>query len=230
MTDPLSNFCWSRLHTQYDKLCQSYLKKSQSKHGQNYLHAVRPTPPTDRDLYYWLAGHFAAVRRASTVIGWASYLAMLYWKLYSTGTSVCHQLWNGPRCQKRVQSNLASLCAALPAILPKNAHTVKQLVLSLGGNSIHGMGPCAFAVRTTFLHFFYPDIVPICDEQTLKAIGIANKDAGRHEVNLVPYFENVWDLESTYRTQTLQFTSETAVRAIEMALWITGHGGTGACH
>jgi hypothetical protein len=83
-------------------------------------------------------------------------------------------------------------------------------------------------VRTTFLHFVYPDVVPIFDKQVLKAVGIYNRNANRSRKRLLQYVPHAWKMLDLHSSQFNTFKRETAVRLIDMALWVTRDKASGA--
>ena len=77
---------------------------------------------------------------------------------------------------------------------------------------------CGLPVNTTFLHFVYPDIVPIFDKMVLSAVGISDKNANQRIDVLEQYIPFAWELAEKYSPQLRSF-KETPLRLIDMALW-----------
>jgi hypothetical protein len=86
-------------------------------------------------------------------------------------------------------------------------------------------GTCAIPVRTTFLHFIYPDLIPIFDSQVLAAVGINEKDANHSYEFLRDYLPHAWSLAEKYNSHLVAFTQESPIRLIDMALWVTRNRG-----
>jgi hypothetical protein len=56
--------------------------------------------------------------------------------------------------------------------VPRNVDQILELIDSIGMYQVPGMVSCdALPVRTTFLHMFYPTVIPIFDKMVLKAVG-----------------------------------------------------------
>jgi hypothetical protein len=219
MMDPLAGFDWSTLHLRYRALCCRF--KPRCVHPE----AVSPAPETDLSLYYWLvrtAGPDASGERRAADTGW--YKALLYWKLYflpSTPSNIARWL---PKDGKRQQHNteqLRLLLAKMPRAIP---HDLKAVTLLLGFISEHppaGMSEkCALAVRSTFLHFLYPAVVPIFDKMVRKAVGLNEKDQSLETFRR--YVLHAWALTHRHAEQLAGFR-ETPVRLTDMALWVIGH-------
>lgn len=74
-------------------------------------------------------------------------------------------------------------------------------------------------MRTTFLHFRYPTVVPALHRVVLQAVGVCEDD-GNHDIRVLrDYVPFAWDLEERYLYALNGFT-ESQVRLIDMALWI----------
>jgi len=228
MSSILANFNWAGLFSRYTDLCGAYGTKSKTSVAQDCLRGFCPTPATDVDLYRQLISRFESEWKNGDGISFECYSAMLFWKMYSTQPNFCKSLFEG-RHRKQVESELKSLSkdAAFRRAISKDADAVIALVRRLSDYSIYGMmDKCRFAVRTTFLHFRFPDIVPIADVMTLAATGRTEDGAGTNEKNLKPYFETVWQLEVQNLPVTAQSFGgfpESAVRLNEMALFVIGH-------
>ncbi len=78
----------------------------------------------------------------------------------------------------------------------------------------------AIPVRTTFLHFIYPEVVPIFDRMVLRAIGVWGKNANQSYKVLSEYLPFSWGLAEKYRNQIALTRNESPIRAIDMALWV----------
>ena len=76
-------------------------------------------------------------------------------------------------------------------------------------------------VRTTFLHFLYPSVVPIFDQMVLKAVNGWEKDANHKASFLTAYLPLAWELAERYAKPAFSFKRESPIRVIDMALWVT---------
>jgi len=77
----------------------------------------------------------------------------------------------------------------------------------------------SFPVRTTFLHFVFPNIVPILDKNVLEAVGVTEKGANQKRKYFEGYLPHAWSLAERYQHHFAQF-KETPIRLIDMALWV----------
>jgi hypothetical protein len=164
MLDPLSRFEWASLHRLYDSKCKGYDAASRCL---DRFSAHRP--PSDRKLYYRLTDSYASPARAADTDVLGTYRALLYWKLYSTAGSRGSNIlkWLAPESgrQQSVQSHLSRLLSEFPPSVDRDVDGIIQLIRDLP--AIPGMGSgteCRLPVRTTFLHFVYPAIVPVFDK------------------------------------------------------------------
>ncbi|HEV7224255.1 MAG TPA: hypothetical protein VGN42_16220 [Pirellulales bacterium] len=178
---------------------------------------------TDRKLYYRLIGHDGIARRTTDPLGW--YEALLYWKLYSQPAATSNLgKWMAPGSASRrsAESFLPLLLASHPKTLARSADDVVDAVKDLSNFGLPGMSTkCAIPVRSTFLHFLYPTIVPIFDKMVLKAVGVNDKDAN-HDYNVLrEYLPHAWKLADRYAARaTVQCKHEQPIRLIDMALWV----------
>lgn len=74
-------------------------------------------------------------------------------------------------------------------------------------------------VRTTFLHFFYPAVVPIFDKMVLQAVGMWSEGANTRVDVLRDYLAVALDLASAYESK-FRWLEETPLRLVDMALWV----------
>ncbi|MFH1107967.1 MAG: hypothetical protein V1790_02040 [Planctomycetota bacterium] len=221
MHDPLELFDWNSLHARYDRLCGPIDRYPQ------HLAALGQAPKCDRKLYYELVhklkpGADPPPRRID--VGW--WEAILYWKLYSGRWvgNVRHYVPSEAVDRRAVQREIDKLCNALPAQIDVSWEATRQVIRAIDGTNLRGMkSNNAYPMRTTFLHFIYPDVVPIFDVQVLKAVGVHEENANHSIVRLEQYILHVWRLKEKYSAALLNLP-ETRVRAIEMALWVMGHG------
>lgn len=219
MIDPLKGFDWPNLHRCYDALCRCF--DSNSLH----LEAFNPRPGSDRDLYSRLVHAFQLPPSGTRQVSIEEYEAVLYWKLYSNpralgnlGRWLAHN--SGQR--KVAAASVAQLTAWLPPSVTRAAQSVVKIVRQLDQFRLPGMKTaCALPMRTTVLHLFYPDVVPIFDKMVLQAVGVGDKDANHDRKVLEEYIPFAWSLAERYARQLAAFADETPVRVIDMALWVT---------
>jgi hypothetical protein len=218
MIDPLAEFDWASLYARYDGKCRGF--HAHSPHLALYGADRRLT---DRKLYYRLIGHDGIARRTTDPLGW--YEALLYWKLYSQPAATSNLgKWMAPGSASRrsAESFLPLLLASHPKTLARSADDVVDAVKDLSNFGLPGMSTkCAIPVRSTFLHFLYPTIVPIFDKMVLKAVGVNDKDAN-HDYNVLrEYLPHAWKLADRYAARaTVQCKHEQPIRLIDMALWV----------
>jgi len=222
MRDPLGGFDWQLLYQRYDAMCTRF--QAHSKH----LEAVEPPVSSDRMLYYHLLTRFQR-DRGSPAVG--DYEAMLYWKLYSHHRALGNlSSWLRPEKRKGISDGLASLVADLPLSVDRNLSQVLDLIRIVGRHGLVGMkSSTALPMRTTFLHFFYPNVVPIFDKMVLQAVGIREKGANQKLEVLREYVPFAWELADRHATR-VDGLPETPVRLTDMALWVvrsTGNHGEG---
>lgn len=212
MNDPLEKFNWGTLHERYDDLCGRF--------GNNeYLEYFKVQPDSDRELYYSLIEEFFNEKESSDGINLGLYKAMLYWKLYSQPAAVANILGRINN-HNDVENELTILSKKLPSKIERNIDEIIELV-QINEISIFGMGnPDSFPVRTTFLHFVYPKIIPVFDKMVLQAVGIEDKNAN-HDINfLKDYIPFAWKLADKYKNRFDKNWQETPIRLIDMALWV----------
>jgi hypothetical protein len=219
--DPLGDFDWSALYQRYDSAC---LKGGLFERGAaRYLDTFQSRPDSDRGLYYSLVDRFAQISTSvEGVLG--CYEAMLYWKLYSQPAAVanvCKRLKEDGSLREVTSRELALTFSGLPSELSRNPDEIIRALTGLT-KYLHGMASsCAIPVRTTLLHFVYPDVVPIFDKQVVLAAGVADKEANHSYEFLRDYLPHAWTLADKYRNHFTVFKKETAVRIIDMALWVS---------
>lgn len=221
MLDPLNNFDWKSLYGKYDAKCEK--GGSFKRNSSSYLGSFQPTPTCDRMLYYALIERFAN-RGGSRTIDLDTYEGMLYWKLYSQPAAVkkhCERLRQDPSLRESTTDELARISEILPATIQRDIEQILRILTGLT-KKLHGMAwTCAIPVRTTLLHFAYPGMVPIFDKQVLQAVGVKEKDANHSYEFLREYLPHAWCLADRYKDRLASFKNESAVRVIDMALWIS---------
>ncbi|HEV2729340.1 MAG TPA: hypothetical protein VGV15_04850, partial [Terriglobales bacterium] len=178
MRDPLADFDWTSLYGRYDSEC---LKNGGLASNTAQLSSFQPRPTSDRTLYYALLERFAQ-RTDGAPINLGAYEGMLYWKLYTQPAAVanvCKPLAGRTILRDAATRESGRISKNLPPKISKTPDEIIRLVMSLT-KSLTGMASsCAIPVRTTFLHFLYPDVVPIFDKQVLKAVGVNDKGANQ---------------------------------------------------
>ncbi len=228
MIDPLSKFDWRTLYERYDELCTRYRRDSRclERFGSG-----SERPKSDRELYYRLIDLYAPAERASDCDVVGTYIALLYWKLYSTlgeGTdNTILERWRlKPNGEKRDTSKSAILELFKDrAPLSRDSAAMAKRLAELP--QIPGMGAkdkgCPTPVRSTFLHFLYPSVAPIFDKVVLEAVRESSPAEAVCNIDkFQEYTQHVWKLADGYEKKIAPFRyEESPVRLIEMALWIT---------
>lgn len=219
MRDPLANFDWSSLYLKYDARCVGFDKNS------GFLGTLMTNlPNSDRTLYYRLLDLFSIKHRNSLTDPIGAYEAMLYWKLYSQSTSsYTLPKWLREDASKRIkaQENLLRLFQEIPTTVDRSPLAIVELVKWLDRFKLPGMATSTtLPVRTTFLHFLYPSVVPIFDKMVLKAVNGWEKDANHKISFLRAYLPLAWELADRYTQLFSPFTRESPIRVIDMALWV----------
>lgn len=146
------------------------------------------------------------------------YKALLYWKLYSQPAAVSNMRgW----LQSFDADRLYKFAAVLPKSLSRNVQDVVSLVELIGSYQLPGMKTStALPVRTTILHFIYPNVVPIFDQMVLKAVAAWNPGANQDAAVLRRYIPHARELADRH-AQGQPNLEETPVRLVDMALWVT---------
>jgi hypothetical protein len=172
---------------------------------------------TDRLQYYWLLEE--ARQRAVTI---DVYAALCFWKLYSTAPKLCRWLMTDAAERQPAEQGLSRLETLLPRRLGRDVADVIRMVDSIGQLGIYGMRS-GLSVRTALAHILFPDVAPIFDQMVLRAVGLPRSDAlaGTGDLDtLREYVRHVWTLADRHKGRLAVKAQETAVRSIEMALWL----------
>jgi hypothetical protein len=181
---------------------------------------VADRPDSDRALYYELLKAFCPEQRIAIAEPVCFYEALLYWKLYSQNTNL-KQWLQDPFKRMQVQKSLIRLFQRLPASLERIPSVIVNEINKLDEFQLPGMASsCALPVRTTFLHFIYPSVVPIFDKMVLQAVGAWYKGANQSTEVLMEYLPFAWELSDRYARQVSIFEKEGPIRVIDMALWV----------
>lgn len=104
---------------------------------------------------------------------------------------------------------LARISRSLPRKIPKYRSEIIRLLKEITRNLTGMASSCAIPVRTRFLHFAYPEVVPILDKQVLKAVGVEDKGANQSYDVLRDYIRHAWLLADRYRSHLAMFEQET---------------------
>lgn len=217
MRDPLHAFDWSQLYERYDALCVRLFDPLAPQ-----LKTLMPRPQSDRDLYYQLLNLVHAPLTGKPALSIDLYEALLYWKFYSHPAAVRNlQRWFAPEDRSAQTDRLAQLVDDLPGDLQRDAKHVTSLVEQLGTYRLAGIKTkTALPTRTTFLHFIFPDVVPIFDRMVLQAVGVDEPDANQRMDVLRHYLPFAWELADRHAPRLVGYYRETPVRLIDMALWV----------
>ncbi len=213
MRDPLVGFDWRTLYDRYDGMCKGFHPCSP------HLRAVMPHVSSDRFLYYHILGRTCSARGSSSHVAAGDYEAMLYWKLYSQPAARNLLARIGAESEQ-VACGLEHMVKELPASLERDVARVVEAMRVADRFRVLGMrSRTALPVRTTFLHFLYPNVVPIFDQMVLKAVGAWQKGANQKLAVLREYVPFAWQLADQH-VRHLGGFSETPVRLVDMALWV----------
>ena len=217
MSDPLGGFHWQSLYKRYDALCSRFNPRS------GHLATVHPTPAKDRLLYYHLvraASADVSGRRPALDLEW--YEALLYWKLYSQPyvRNISEWLPKDKASRLRNAAQFKNLLAKMPRTIPRQFSAVASLLQIIDRYPLDGMKTeTALPVRSTFLHFLYPTVVPIFDKMVLQAVGVTRKGSNQRVSVFRKYLRHASTLAGQHAGQLTGF-KETPVRLTDMALWI----------
>jgi len=214
MRDPLAGFTWEALYKRYDVMCSRFQLNSP------HLDHLGAYASSDRALYHLLCSRFQSCERLP---GIGDYEAMLYWKLYSNPQALGNLrafLRANQKQRMEVADRFTALVAAMPSAIEQDADEIVGLIKWIGSFQLLGMkSPTALPMRTTFLHFRYPTVVPILDKMVLQAVGVREEDAN-HDIGVLrEYLPFAWGLADRHASK-LEGFSETRVRLTDMALWI----------
>jgi hypothetical protein len=218
MHDPLVAFDWTSLYRRYDESCRRF--NSQSPHLARF---GSDRPASDRSLYYRLIDCYGPAVRQDDPDPVGLYEALLYWKLYSQGTTAYHLAKMAPGTELRVlaAASLPRLLARLPARLDRNVGTIVRTVQTLDEYELPRMkGRCAIPVRSTFLHFLYPSTVPVFDRMVLQAVGVDHKGANKDYSVFREFVPFAWALADRHAQLATLGHRESPLRLIDMASWV----------
>ncbi len=223
MNDPLNNFDWPTLYEAYDTRCCGFNQGALKLGFFDRKGLSRPA--IDRELYYKLVSIFSPENLHTHAEPIEAYEALLYWKLYSQKAAISNleKIWLPDNSTKRAKSQdtFKRLLSELPVTIEHSGTEVIELIKWLGKFNLPGIASStAIPVRTTFLHFIYPEVVPIFDKMVLRAIGVWDKNANQSYKVLSDYLPFSWELAEKYRNQVVLIKNESPVRAIDMALWV----------
>lgn len=220
MNDSLTGFDWHSLYRRYDGGCGSF--DASSTHLTRF---ASNRPATDRELYYRLVECYSPDNRLTEPDPVGLYESLLYWKLYSQPAArsrISVWLAAGSDARTTLAVTIQRFLSGLPTALDRDIDAVVELVEGLRRFKLPGMvSPGAIPVRSTFLHFLYPQTVPIFDMMVLQAVGVRRHGAN-HDIQVFrEYLPFVWQLANRHGTAAVANDSESALRLMDMALWIT---------
>ncbi|HOM87641.1 MAG TPA: hypothetical protein PLR54_05235 [Spirochaetota bacterium] len=222
MKDPLNNYNFNELYNDYDSHCKKYDPNSQ------YLEYFDPKPNSDRQCYNLISKEvkekFESIKKdPKQNFPIKLLIAILYWKLYSQPAAVkniCYKLYNDTALQKRTDDEFNKYIKYLPCTITKNIEEIIKHLESFNNYKIYGaITNMALPVRTTILHFIYPNEISIFDKMVLQAVGVKHKNANQ-DINIYKEYQQfVWGLAKKYKDKMSLFF-ESSLRVIDMALWI----------
>ena len=133
--------------------------------------------------------------------------------------------WFDPKGCPATAHRLGCLVSELPIDLKRDEAQVTALVKHLGKYKLPGIKTeTSLPVRTTLLHFLFPAVVPIFDKMVLQAVGISDKFANQKIGFLKAYLPFAWALADRYAAHFVNFSTETPIRLVDMALWVSRGG------
>jgi hypothetical protein len=206
------------LYDRYDATCKRFDPDASS------LYDFSAKPKNDRYLYDLLIDRVAHEKSERGFIELATYEGILYWKLYSQPAAlknVCSRIREDTAIQRAIQRTLQTVGECLPQTVPQKIEEVSQVYQIVQNHSkdLYGLSnSCALPARSTFLHFLYPDTVPIFDKQVLLAVGVTNKDANKKKDVLFDYIPFAWQISRN--SDVPVDWQETPLRLLDMALWV----------
>jgi len=219
VVNPLVGFKWDTLYQRYDLTCKKY------DPSVPYLYAFEERSPTDRQLYHAIISRARNELSTEEGLSTATYEAIMYWKLYSQPAAtknICERIHADTTVRALITKGLRSLRHVLPATLPRALPDVQALYRDLQKHAtpLHGMKTsCSLAVRTTFLHFAYPEVIPLFDKQVLLAVGVREKNANQKPHYLFEYMQHAWALSANPSLVPANW-QESPLRLLDMALWV----------
>jgi len=171
-----------------------------------------------------LVARFAEELRSASGITFETYLAMLYWKLYSQGAAVantCKFLIEHDQAQENASIKLRQLSSDMREVSTKEPCEIIEFLRDHDKFCFRGMKTdTALPVRSTFLHFVRPREVPIFDKQVLLAVGISEKNANQKFRFLEAYLPHARKLAAKHAQFFSSLNPEEPLRLIDMALWV----------
>ncbi len=236
--NPLGQFNWNANIIANDYDTHADIKRFKS--NLHYLDEIfDPLPETDRQLYSLLIDRVQNEFHNESLMELETYAGIVYWKLYSQPMALRRLI--GPMLQSseawapEVEGDIRTMLIylqlenILPFEISKKAQTVIDLVTSFNylPCTLRGMtSPAALPMRMTFLHFVYPDIVPLFDKMVLRALGVSRKNASNQIDCLYGCIDKLYSLEQQYLDEIVPISNTLDIgylRALDMALWVMGH-------
>lgn len=224
MRDPITPSLLEDLLIKYDRTCRGFDPHSP------HLADLRTSQQSDRDLYSFLIGRIGTEFRKSGEISFASYRALLYWKLYSQPAAIAKIVKPLSRTEthRSVEAALHQFKTIFPARIERDSAAVCRLITGMGGLKLHGFKTGrTYPVRSTVLHFLYPHDIPVFDIKVLEAVGVedAKELDANHDLDFFRrYIEHAWVLERKHLDALSAFPGLTPLRVLDMALWVERGG------
>lgn len=226
MNDPLYDYLWDKdlLYREYDRTCLRFDRNCE------YLEYFKTRPQNDRELYNFIIKELQYIipmvkKGQMQQFPILLLIAILYWKLYSQPAAVkniCYTMYCDNECKKYSEVGFTEYIKSLPIILTRDVFKIVQLINNFNIYNIRGVKSTdTLPVRTTILHFLYPDVISIFDKMVLQSVGINEKNANHKIEYYKQYQQFAWELEDKYKDKILGAGfDEPPLRVIDMALWV----------
>ncbi len=222
MKDPLTEYDWDNLYNDYDLHCGRFNSNS------IYLEYFEPKPSSDRNCYYFIVKELNKIFKSIKKNPEQNFpikllIAILYWKLYSQPAAVknvCYKLYNDTKVQSKTSDEFTTYIKNLPLFINRNIDKIVELINRFNMYKIYGASSnTSLPVRTTILHFIYPNEISIFDKMVLQAVGINEKNSNQDIKIFTEYQNFAWRLADKYKENIKTF-QESHLRVIDMALWL----------
>ena len=226
LRDPLKAFDWKGVLDRYDRFTQPRFEAALVKFSEWVPNLAQFVPiKEERRFYHQMLDMAQSVKDRDPSELSRLYAGIAFWKLYSTSPRVPRALMTDGELAAATGESLVELVRTLPGTVERNADVVARIVQAIGDWQVHGMKSAgALPMRTTFLHFLFPDVVPIYDQMVLRAVGFSTDEARQLNQNPAAfrqYLPHCWSLASRYAPKMPRGTRETPLRLIDVALWLS---------